>query len=337
MDGTIQWGILGTANIARAALIPAMRNAANSVPIAVGSRESSRAKEFARENDLPVWYGSYEELLANPELDAIYIALPNSLHKEWSIKAAQAGKHILCEKPLALNAQECTEMEGAAKANGVRLMEAFMYRFHPRTEQVKRMIDSGRIGRLSAIDAAFTFRLTKKENIRFSSQLGGGALMDVGCYCVNVIRTMTAQEPNLVTAFKVTGESGVDLRLTGNMLLPKGVIAHFDCSLVDERREHYTIAGENGYLYVDQAFLPGIEASRIYEVCGRDHKVVHEVKGEDEYQLMVEHFSTAVIEGTSFRYGASEAAANMRVLNALVESARKDGIAVAPKSAEGEG
>jgi len=190
-----------------------MHNAVNSIPIAVGSRSSSRAKIFARENHLPVWYGSYEELLANPELDAIYIALPNSLHKEWSIKAAQAGKHILCEKPLALNAQECTEMEGAAKVNGVRLMEAFMYRFQPFVIKLKEMVAEGVIGEIKEIKSNFAFDISdRKDDIRLNPDLDGGALNDIGCYTVNISRYLMGAMPTKVANFfQKENAAGVDL------------------------------------------------------------------------------------------------------------------------------
>jgi predicted dehydrogenase len=330
MAAAIRWGLLSTANIARAAIIPAMHAAPGSVPAAVASRSEARARDFAAENGIERWYGSYEELLADSELDAIYIALPNSLHCEWSIKAAEAGKHVLCEKPLALNAEECIRMDQAARNNGVRLMEAFMYRFHPRTEQLRRMLAEGAIGRLAAVDAHFSFRLTRRENIRFSAELGGGALMDVGCYCVNAIRTMSGSEPELVSAFSVTGPSGVDERLSGAMLLPGGVTAHFSCSLLDERREQYSLTGEEGWLEVPSAFLPGSSDCEIREHHGREAPVVHRVEGVDEYRLMVEHFCQSLQSGGPLRYSPEEAAANMRVINALAASARRGGAPVAP-------
>jgi predicted dehydrogenase len=334
MSEIIRWGVLSTANIARAAVIPAIHASEITEAAAVGSRSASRAKSFAEETGIGRWYGSYEELLADREVDAVYIALPNSLHREWSIRAAEAGKHVLCEKPLALNAAECAEMERAARANGVKLMEAFMYRFHPRTELVKRMIDAGAVGRTSAVEASFTFRLSRRENIRFSGELGGGALMDVGCYCVNVIRTMTGREPQMVSAYRLAGETGVDVRLAGVMLLPGGITAHFDCSLLDERRERCTVAGEEGYLEVEHAFLPGTADCEIREVRGRDGVKVHRVNGVDEYRLMVEHFSNALLQGTPLRYGPEEAAANMRVINALALSARRNGAPVSPADPE---
>jgi xylose dehydrogenase (NAD/NADP) len=163
--------------------------------MAVASREPTVAREFADKWEIPRHYGSYQDLLDDPDIDAIYNPLPNSLHLEWTVRAAQAGKHIICEKPLALSEAECREMAAAADANDVKLLEAFMYRFHPRTDRVVEMVRSGDIGDLRVIRSSFTFRLARLDNIRLAPDLGGGALIDVGCYCVNVSRTMAGTEP----------------------------------------------------------------------------------------------------------------------------------------------
>ena len=178
----LRFGVLSTANIGRAAVNPAIQAARNAELVAVASRDGERAREFAAQGAIPRHHGSYEALLDDPEIDALYIPLPNSLHREWAIRAAEKGKHVLCEKPLALTAAEGREMAAAADAHRVKLMEAFMYRFHPRTEKVIELVRGGRIGELRAIRSAFTFRLTRPDNIRLKPELGGGALMDVGCY-----------------------------------------------------------------------------------------------------------------------------------------------------------
>jgi predicted dehydrogenase len=196
----LTWGVISTSNIGRAAVNPAIQASSNGELLAVASRNEETAREFATKAGLPDYYGSYEALLDDERIDAVYIPLPNSLHREWTVKAAEKGKHILCEKPLALNAAQCDEMQRAAEANGVRLMEAFMYRFHPQTEKVVEMVRKGVVGDLRFIRSAFTFRLTNPDNIRLNPELGGGALMDVGCYCVNVSRTVAGQEPMEVQA-----------------------------------------------------------------------------------------------------------------------------------------
>ncbi len=185
---SVRWGVMSTANIGRAAVNPAIQASGNGSLVAVASREEARAKEFAATHGIPTAYGSYEALLDDGAIDAVYIPLPNSMHREWVIRAAEAGKHVLCEKPLALDATECEEMAAAAEDNRVVLMEAFMYRFHPRTVRVVDMVREGVLGELKAIRSSFTFRLRSLDNIRLDPDLGGGALMDVGCYCVNVSR-----------------------------------------------------------------------------------------------------------------------------------------------------
>lgn len=336
MGKRIRWGVIGTANIAKAAVIPAIQAATDNEVVAIASRSRDRAREYAGERDIARYYGDYRELIDDSEIDAVYVPLPNRLHREWSVEAVRAGKHVLCEKPLAMDAAECLEMKHAADENNVLLMEAFMYRFHPRTEMVKRMVDEGALGRLSTIEASFTFRLTKPENIRFSAELGGGALMDVGCYCVNVIRTMTDEEPTLVSALSVPTESGVDGRLTGLMEFPSGLHAHFDCSLLDERRERYIVAGETGYLEVDGAFLPGDQDVVVKESRGRKGETLHTIKGVDEYRLMVEHFADCIAQGKKPRYNVEEAAANMRAIEALKKSARRKGEVIEPDTAKGK-
>ena len=297
--------------------------------VAVGSRSGPKAQEFASKLDIPQAFDSYEALLAAQDIEAVYIPLPNSLHMEWTIKAAEAGKHILCEKPLALNAEECERMEAAARANGVKLMEAFMYRFHPRTEQVLRMIDSGELGELRLIHAAFTFRLTRPDNIRLQPELGGGAPMDVSCYCVNICRTAAGVEPLEVQALANWSPSGVDEQLTGTLRFPKGLSAQFDCALSMERREEVTLAGTQAFLHVRAAFLPGTEAASIRVVRGRQRETVQTIPGTDEYQRMVEHFGECILTDQPIRYPAAEAVANMRVIQALYRSAREQGKAVA--------
>lgn len=321
----VRWGVLSTANIGRAAVIPAIRASRNGELVAVASREPERARAFASENHIPRSYGSYEALLDAEDVDAVYIPLPNSLHREWTVRAAGAGKHVLCEKPLGLTALECEEMHRAAEEAGVRLMEAFMYRFHPRTELVQKLIGDGVIGQLRGIQASFTFRLRRLDDIRLDPALGGGALLDVGCYCVNVARTLAGAEPFEVQAFADWAATGVDERMIGAMRFESGLLAQFDCALTLERRESCQAVGPEGHLSVEVAFLPGTADATIEERHGRAGTTVHTVPGADEYQLMVEHFADCVLEGKEPRYPATEAAANLRVIEALYRSARNGG------------
>lgn len=325
----VRWGVISTANIGRAAVNPAIQTSRNGELVAVASRDDQRAREFAEKWGIPQHYASYEALLDDESIDAVYVPLPNSLHAEWTIRAARKGKHVLCEKPLALNAAECQDMADAAAASGVKLMEAFMYRFHPRTEKVLEMVRDGMVGDLRMIHSTFTFRLMRPDNIRFDPELGGGALMDVGSYCVNVSRTMVGAEPEEVQAIANWASSGVDAQLAGTLRFPGGIVAQFDCALTMERCEAYEVAGTEGYLQVPAAFLPGTGEVIIHEHRGSD-VIAHTVDGVDEYRLMVEHFADCVLNDRPPRYSAAEAALNMRVIEALYRSARSGGKPVRP-------
>ena len=318
----VRWGVLSTANIGRWAVNPAIQASRNGELVAVASRDADRAQRFAKEHGIPSWHGGYQALLDDSGIDAVYIPLPNSLHAEWTVRTAEAGKHILCEKPLAMTAAEAEAMGAAAARHGVLLMEAFMYRFHPRTERVVAMVRQGAIGDLKAIRSVFTFRLTRPDNIRLSAELGGGALMDVGCYCVNVSRTLAGAEPLEAQAWAAWGSTGVDLQLAGMLRFPGEVMAHFDCALTLERREHYEVAGTDASLQVLAAFLPGKDPATFTEDRGREPVRLHEVAGADEYQLMVEHFADCVLTDQPVRYPVSEAVANLRTIEALYRSAR---------------
>ncbi len=332
----IAWGVLSTAHIGQALVNPAIRASRNGTLHAVASRDAGRAAQFAIDGHFVSSHGRYEALLEDPAVDAVYIPLPNALHHPWTIRAAEHGKHVLCEKPLAMTAQECLEMTAAARANGVLLMEAFMYRFHPRTAQLVERVRAGAIGEPRVIRSAFTFRLQRPDNIRLSAELGGGALMDVGCYCVNVSRTLLGMEPVEVQAWARFGASGVDTELQGALRFPTGAVAQFDCALTLERREMVEVVGSEGSLSIEPAFLPDVGEALIHERKARTSSALV-VPGVNQYQLMVEHFADVVLERRAgrvadVRYPGEEAAANMRVIEALYRSARERGrpVPVAP-------
>ncbi len=321
----LSWGVISTAKIGKRAVNPAIQASSNGELLAVASRDEARAKAFAEEAGIPTSYGSYDALLEDPAIHAIYNPLPNSLHKEWTIKAAEKGKHILCEKPMALDAAECAEMEAAAKANGVKLMEAFMYRFHPRTEQVLEMVRDGAIGDLKGIRSSFTFKLDRPKDIRWDLELGGGALMDLGCYCVNVSRTVVGKEPVEVRAMANFRDGGVDQQMAGTLRFDDGMLAHFDCALTMDRTEVYHIMGTDGHIRVLDAFVPGTDAVVIEKFDAEDNMTPMDVAGGDEYRIMVEHFADAVLNDGPLRNTPEEASLNMKVIEALYESARKGG------------
>ncbi len=329
MTKSIRWGILSTANIARAAVIPAIQAAAGNEVVAVASRDAERAAAFATRLDIPRSYGSYEALLDDAEIDAIYIALPNSLHFAWTVAAAAAGKHVLCEKPLALDAAQCHEMADAAEECGVTLMEAFMYRFHPQITAALDLVRNGAIGDMQHMHAAFTFRITNPANIRLQADLAGGSLMDVGCYCVNALRTFAGREPVEVQASARWHANGVDERMTGTLWFDDGVTGQFDSALSLARRETFLAAGTDATLEIPRAYLPGTDDTTVrvrqnYR-DGRDLAI----PGVDEYRLMVEHFAHCVRTGATPRYGPREAACNMAAIEALYRSARTQSSRVA--------
>ena len=324
----IRWGVLSTAKIGRKAVTPALQASHNGMVVAVASRDVEGAKAYAKAFGISSYYGDYEALLNDPDIDAIYIPLPNSLHKPWTLKALEADKHVLCEKPLGLNAQECLDMHEAAQQNGRILMEAFMYRFHPRTERVLELLQSHSLGKLRLIRAGFTFTVTNPENIRLKPELGGGSLMDVGCYCVNVGRTLTGREPTHAQAFAVWSEEGVDTAMVGVLRFDGDVFVQFHCALDTARQEFVEVVGEEGRITLESAFLPGTEDAAIQLFMRGLDREEENIPGEDEYQNMVEHFADCVLQGAEPRYGALEAAANLAAIEALYASARANGTPV---------
>ncbi|HEX4835690.1 MAG TPA: Gfo/Idh/MocA family oxidoreductase [bacterium] len=318
---TVAWGVLGVAHIALRAVIPAIQRAANGRLVAIASRDPSRAEDAARRLGVPHAHGSYEALLDDPEVQAVYIPLPNALHHRWSLACAAAGKHVLCEKPLALTVGECREMAAACRRSGVALMEAFMYRFHPRTEHVASLTSEGVLGDLRVVRAAFTFAASDpRTNIRFRPDLGGGALYDVGCYTVNVSR-MLLGEPEEVFACGVVGASGVDEQVGAVLRFRGGRVALIDCGLTLPRRQEYEVVGTEGTATAPAAFLPGTADAEIHLVRGAERKVVS-VPGTEQYQRMVEHFGDTVLGRAGPRLSPDDATANVRVLEALLASLR---------------
>jgi D-xylose 1-dehydrogenase (NADP+, D-xylono-1,5-lactone-forming) len=318
----LRWGVLGTARIGRKAVAPAIARSSNGVLLAIASRDPATAAAMAREVGAPRAYGSYDELLADPDVDAVYVPLPNALHATWAIRAAEAGKHVLCEKPLAMSSAECLAMDEAARAHGVVLMEAFMYRFHPRFERLLERLRAGDLGPLRFVQASFTFTVRDPADIRLQRELGGGALMDVGCYAVNVARTLMAAEPEAADALAVWTPGGVDEQLVGTLRFGGGGVAQMACSLAAARSEDVLVVGEAGTARMRHAFVPtgapvGLELHRPPappEVLGFDPI--------DSYGRMVEAFADAVLNDHPPRYDAREAAANVRAIESLYASAR---------------
>lgn len=326
MSEKLRWGILGGARIVRKT-IPALQGTKNGEVVGIASRTEERAREFANKHGISRVFGSYEALLASPDIDAVYIPLPNALHLEWILKSLDAGKHVLCEKPLAMSVTECEEIARKADATGLKVLEGFAYRFHPRFEKLQELLEARVVGKLTFVHVGHTFDAGGDDNIRWYTGLGGGALFDTGCYCVNVSRMVTAQEPARVAAFgnyRDANDSGrIEVSIAGMLRFPGNATALFDTGLNLERRNFLEITGTEGRLYLDNPFGLLDEDSVLEEHHFGQDTTYHAVKGENHFVRMGEHFANSVLSGTPLRYDLRDAANNARVLEALDRAARK--------------
>jgi len=320
-DTKIRWGMIGCGKIGHA-LATAIRNSDLGVLRAVASRDLAKAQEWAQKYEVERAYGSYDELLADADVDAIYNPLPNSMHLEWTVKAAQAGKHILCEKPLASDAEEGQQIADACRENGVLLMEAFMWRHHPQQARVKEILGSGKIGEIKLVRAGFSYYLEQCDNIRWSKPLAGGALMDVGCYCVNASRFIFEEEPiAVIGAAAFDPDYEVDSTTTGVLEFSGGRFAAIDCGMLMMRRNCYEVIGTEGRLEVPQSFVPGTSDVSIAVTTG-DGTETETIPGIDEYMLEADHFAKCLIEEQPLAAPAEDGVKNMKVIDALFESIR---------------
>jgi predicted dehydrogenase len=323
----LRWGILSTADIARRKVVPGMLKAARCRVVAIGSRDEARARTVASEPGIPRVHGSYEALLADPDVDAVYIPVPNHLHREWTEAAARAGKHILCEKPLALSSADAQAMVHAADAAGVLLMEAFMYRLHPSWEAVRQLVGSGRIGRLVAVQSWFGYYNDDASNIRNIAAFGGGALFDVGCYCVNLSRLLFGGEPDeLSAAIARDPSSGVDVLTSGILRFGDG-IASFTCSIRSETDQRVHVYGTHGRISMEIPFnIPPDRPTRVFVTAGGDPPVdpateTLTFETADPYTVETERFAAAVLDGAPVPTPPQDAVANLRVIERLFEAA----------------
>jgi D-xylose 1-dehydrogenase (NADP+, D-xylono-1,5-lactone-forming) len=308
----VRWGVVSTARINTAVLNGARESDRVDV-LAVASRDTVRAENYAREHGIERAYGSYDELLADPDVEAVYVSLPNSLHVEWTIRALEAGKHVLCEKPLDRRAAEVERAFDAAERAGRLLMEAFMYRHHPQTRRLREVVADGAIGELRQVRAAFSFTLDDPANVRLRPELDGGALMDVGCYCVSGSRLL-AGEPELVFGRQVTGQTGVDVRFAGLLAFPGDVLAQFHCGFDVPYESRLEAIGSDGSVLVPEPFT------------GRDpHLLLNgeriDVKHLDRYRLELENFGDAIRGEAEPLLGRADAVGQARTIEALYRSA----------------
>ena len=324
---TLRIGVMSTADIALQKVIPGMRRADRVEVAAIASRVPAHAKAVAGRLGIPRAHGSYAELLADPDVDAVYIPLPNHLHAEWTIAAAHAGKHVLCEKPLAMTAMDAERMADACAAAGVRLMEAFMYRLHPSWVAVREMVRSGRIGRLTAVQSWFSYFNADPTNIRNIRGYGGGALYDIGCYNVNLSRLLFEGEPTKIAA-SVTRDpaTGVDVLTSAILEFGPGV-AIFTCSTRTETDQRVDIYGTDGRISIDIPFnIPPDRPTAVFVTSGGKPPVAPATETitfptKDPYAAEAEAFATAILDGTPLPFEAADAAANLRVIEGIFAAA----------------
>ncbi|GCE03209.1 Gfo/Idh/MocA family protein [Dictyobacter aurantiacus] len=321
----VRWGILSTANIGVRAVAPAIRASSNGKLIAVGSRDKNHATEAYSFAPNVRIYDSYDAIIEDPEIEAVYIPLPNSLHAEWSIRALQAGKHVLCEKPMAITREEGEEMVQVARDSGVLLMEAFMYRFHPQIVWALEQIRAGVIGPVRLVRSSFSFDIrTRSENIRLQPDLAGGSLMDVGCYPINLFRAIYERSPRSVAArVHVTGPVSVDLATNAVLDYGDGCFGILDSSFGLPSRQGAEIIGEAGMITLPVPFTPGNYDMTAF--ITKDGQMQEQsFSGVDQYQLEVEHFAQCIRSHQDPQLSLSETLENLATIEAIYEAAGLD-------------
>ena len=319
MARVLKWGLLSTARI-NSALIPPLRASQRNRLLAVASRTQESAEAYARQWDIPRAHGSYEALLADPEIDVIYNPLPNHLHAEWSVKAVEAGKHVLCEKPLALSVREVDIMQAAASKHGRVITEAFMYRHHPQTLKVQELVKDGALGSLQLIRGSFSYILSRGGDVRLDPEMGGGSIWDVGCYPITYARSVVAEDPLEVFGWQVTGPTGIDETFVGQMRFANDVYMQFDSSFSMPLRWFMEIVGSEGTLTIPNPFKPN-ENAEIYLTRDGGTETI-KIKGQELYIGEVEDLADAILLGRAPRISLDESRANVALIRAFLESAR---------------
>ena len=315
----VRWGILSTARIGHR-LVEGAANTHTAEIVAVASRDAARARAFADGHGIARAHGSYDALLADPEVDAVYVPLPNSMHVEWTKRALEAGKHVLCEKPMDRRPAQVERAFAVAQKAGLILSEAFMWRHNPQTARLRELLDDGAIGEVRLVRAAFSFMLDREVDVRLDPALHGGALMDVGCYAVSGARFVVGSEPLRATAEVVTGPTGVDMRLTAMLRFGGDVVATIDCGLDLTSRSELEVAGTQGRIVLRDPWHcvePGIVVERGYE------REVVDVAVADSYALELADMAAAIGGEREPLLGRADAVGQARVIQALYRSARE--------------
>ena len=324
MPETVRWGILSPAKIGTQKVIPAIQRAERCEVVAIASRDEVRAGESADVLGIPRAHGSYEALLADPDVDAVYIPLPNHLHAEWAIAAARAGKHVLCEKPLALTAAEAGTMISACSDAGVLLMEAFMYRLHPSWVAVRELVAAGRIGKLRTVQSWFSYFNDDPANIRNILETGGGALYDIGCYNVNLSRMLFGAEPTRVQAsIERDPVGGTDVLTSAILGFPSGGVAAFTCATRTETDQRVHVYGTEGRISVGIPFnIPPDLPTHVFVTAGGDPPVAPATETltfepRDQYTVQAEAFAAAILDGAPLPTPIEDAVGNLRVIERI--------------------
>jgi predicted dehydrogenase len=319
MTNKLRWGFLSTADINKALLEPLRKSSRNSL-LAVASRERSKAETYARKNKIPRAYGSYADLLADPDIDVIYNPLPNHLHAEWTVKAVEAGKHVLCEKPLALSVEEVDAMSAAAERHGRVVAEALMYRSHAQTLKVREIVQGGKLGRVRLVRGTFSYPGAPAGNYRLDPAMGGGALWDVGVYPLSFTRFALGAEPLEVFGWQVTGPTGVDESFTAQLRFPEEVVLQMDVSMARPYHVFMEFVGDEAALVVPQPFNPGPKEALYLTRKGLTETV--KVSGAGTYVGEVEAMADAILNGAPPAVSLADSRATVATIQALFESAR---------------
>ena len=311
------WGVLGAGFIANRAMLPAIQQSSNARVLALASRDEQRGREVAHRYGIKHVYTAYEALLDDPDVQVVYIALPNSLHREWAIRAAHAGKHVLCEKPLALNAAESDEIISTCYSLKVLLMEAVMYRFHPRMQALKHMIATGEAGDLRFIHTAFSFPFDAPANYRAFPQFGGGALLDIGSYCVNAARWLVGSEPTAIHPVFSYSHNAIDLTTSAILEFGPQVSAHIQCSFDAAEHQVIEVVGTVAAITAPLAFTAWRDDTTALHIQRSGTFERREFAPADPYRLMVEHFTDCVLGKTSLMFPPEDGRDTLRVLDVL--------------------
>jgi predicted dehydrogenase len=317
----LRLGILGAARIAPMALVQPVRRVGGATVVAVAAREVARARAFAGRHGIPRVHASYDALLADPEVEAVYNPLPNSLHAPWTIRALEAGKHVLCEKPFAANAREAETMAATAARVGRVLMEAFHYRYHALFARMRSILDAGELGRVRHLEAALCIPILRRDDIRWRADLAGGALMDTGCYTMSLLRHLAGGEPEVASARAIWTTGGVDRWLTADLRFTEGRTARLTCALLSATliRASARVVGDAGTLGVINPIAPQFfHRLRVTTTAGRR---VERVAGEPSYDAQLRAFVAAVRDGAPFPTDPPDAVANMRAIDAVYAAA----------------